>query len=138
MRARLLSVVMLLMGILLVLGSTVSTFATSIFPFDKYMGINASVAGVAFGFGIAVASFDPENNMTWIRISIVYAVLLVAYQIAFGVFVGVTLNWGPIIVGLLFAGALIVLHPKGVELMPTARVMAAGETNWRSLESKRS
>ena len=46
MRERLLSVVMLLMGVLLIIGSTASTFATSIFPFDKYLGINASVAGV--------------------------------------------------------------------------------------------
>jgi cytochrome c oxidase subunit IV len=132
MRERLLSVVMLLMGILLVVGSTASTFATSIFPFDKYLGINASVAGVAFGAGIAVASFDPEANLSWIRIGIIYAILLVAYQVVFGLFVGFSTNWGPIVLGIAFAVALVALHPRGVELMPTSRVMAAGETRWRS------
>ena len=131
MRERLLSVVMLMMGILLVVGSTASTFATSIFPFDKYLGINASVAGVVFGIGMAIASFDPEENLSWIRMGIMYAILLIAYQLAFGLVVGVALNWGPMIIGVLFAGALIFLHPRGTELMPTARVMAAGETNWR-------
>src|SRR5260221_9298542 len=131
MRERALSVVMLLMGILIVLGSTVSTFATSIFPFDKLLGINASVAGVVFGVGMAVASFDPEANLSWIRMGIMYAILLLAYQVAFGLVVGVPLNWGPILIGILFAGALFFLHPRGTELMPTARVMAAGETHWR-------
>jgi len=131
MRERILSIVMLLMGVLIVIGSTASTFATSIFPFDKYLGINASVAGVVFGFGIATASFDPEANLSWIRMGIMYAVLLVAYQIVFGIFVGVALNWGPIVVGVIFAVALMLLHPRGIELIPTSRVMAAGESHWR-------
>src|ERR1700730_12310461 len=132
MRERLLSVVMLLMGVLLIVGSTASTFATSIFPFDKYLGINASVAGVVFGFGVATASFDPEANVSWIRMGIMYAVLLVVYQLVFGSVVGVPLHWGPIILGIIFAVVLIALHPRGVELMPTSRVMAVGETPWRN------
>lgn len=131
MRERFLSVVMLLMGILLVVGSTASTLATSIFPFDKYLGINASVAGVVFGVGIAIASFDPEANLSWIRMGIMYAVLLVAYQLVFGYFVGVPVHWGPIVIGVGFALSLVLLYPRGVELIPTSRVMAAGETNWR-------
>ena len=131
MRERALSVVMLLMGVLLIVGSTASTFATSIFQFDTYLGINASVAGVVFGFGMATASFDPEANVSWIRMGIMYAVLLVLYQVVFGNFVGVPLNWGPIVVGVIFAVVLIILHPRGVDLIPTSRVMAAGETSWR-------
>ncbi|HEY8762119.1 MAG TPA: hypothetical protein VIP52_14560 [Candidatus Dormibacteraeota bacterium] len=132
MRERTLSVVMLMMGVLLVIGSTASTFATSIFPFDKYLGINASVAGVVFGIGLAAASFDPEANVSWIRMGIMYAVLLVVYQVVFGYFVGVAFHWGPILLGVAFAVVLVVLHPRGVELMPTSRVMAAGETPWRN------
>jgi hypothetical protein len=130
-RERLLSVVMLMMGILLVVGSTVSSLATSIFPFDKYLGINASVAGVVFGVGMAVASFDPEENVNLIRMGILYAALLVVYQLVFGYFVGVALHWGPIVIGVLFAAALVLLYPRGTELTPTSRVMAAGETHWR-------
>jgi hypothetical protein len=132
MKERTLSVVMLLMGILIVVGSTASTFATSIFPFDKYLGINASVAGVVFGIGLAAASFDPETNVSWIRMGIMYAVLLVIYQLVFGYFVGVPINWGPIVLGIGFAVVLIALHPRGVELMPTSRVMAVGEAPWRN------
>jgi hypothetical protein len=131
MRDKFLKVVMLLMGILLVVGSTASTLATSIFPFDKILGINASVAGVVFGVGMAIASFDPEANLSWIRMGIMYALLLVAYQLAFGYFVGVAINWGPMIVGLAFAAALVFLYPRGIELIPTSRVMAAGESSWR-------
>jgi hypothetical protein len=58
-------------------------------------------------------------------------VLLVLYQVVFGIFVGVPLNWGPIVVGIIFALALVILHPRGVDLIPTSRVMAAGETQWR-------
>src|ERR1700730_10671512 len=131
MRERLLSVVMLLMGVLLIVGSTASTFATSIFPFDKYLGINASVAGVVFGFGVATASFDPEANLSWIRMGIMYAILLVVYQLVFGFLVGVPLHGGPIWVGIIFAVVLITLHRRGVDRMTTSRVMAAGEPSWR-------
>jgi len=131
MKERLLSVVMLLMGILLVVGSTASSLATSIFPFDKYLGINASVAGVVFGVGIAIASFDPEENVSWIRMGIMYAALLVVYQLVFSYFVGVSVQWGPIVIGVLFAASLIGLYPRGADLIPTSRVMAAGETHWR-------
>ena len=122
---------MLLMGVLLVVGSTASTLATSIFPFDKYLGINASVAGVVFGVGLAVASFDPEANVSWIRMGIMYALLLGVYQVVFSYFVGVAVNWGPIVIGALFALSLVLLYPRGNELIPTSRVMAAGETHWR-------
>jgi hypothetical protein len=122
---------MLLMGVLLVVGSTASTLATSIFPFDKYLGINASVAGVVFGVGLAVASFDPEANVSWIRMGIMYALLLGVYQVVFSYFVGVAVNWGPIVIGALFALSLVLLYPRGNELIPTSRVMAAGESHWR-------
>ena len=88
MRERILSVVMLLMGVLLIVGSTVSTFATSIFPFDKYLGINASVAGVAFGVRMAAASFELVSYISWLRIGRLYVTVLVVQQLVFGYFVG--------------------------------------------------
>jgi hypothetical protein len=68
---------MLLLGILMVVGSTMSIFATSIFPFDGLAGTDVSVAGVAFGVGIAVASFNPEAHISWVRAAILYTVLLI-------------------------------------------------------------
>ena len=118
MRARLLTVVMLLMGILLVVGSTISIFPTSIFPFDGLAGADASVAGVAFGVGIAIASFRPESNVAWVRAAILYAILVVVYRLVFGIFWG---TWGPglpILMAIIFGIALIVLYPRRGELLP--------------------
>lgn len=130
-REKLLSVVMLMMGMLLVIGSTASNFATNIFPFDRYMGINASIAGVAFGTGMAVASFDAEANLSWLRAGVIYAGLLVAYQVVFWIFVGVPLSWGPMVLGVGFATALVLLYPRTPELIPMSRVHAAGVSNLR-------
>ena len=119
MRARILTVVMLLLGILLVVGSTVSIFPTSIFPFDGLAGADASVAGVAFGVGIAAASFNPEGNIAWVRAAILYAILVVVYRIVFGIFWG---TWGPglpIVIAIIFGAALILLYPRRRELMPS-------------------
>ncbi|GAC1615437.1 MAG: hypothetical protein NVS9B1_25210 [Candidatus Dormibacteraceae bacterium] len=120
MKARLLTVVMLLMGILLVMGSTMSIFATSLFPFDRFVGTDASVAGVAFGVGLAIASFRPEANISWVRAAILYAILLIVYRIVFAVFVGTGIEPGPIVIGIVFAVALIVLYPRRGDLMPAS------------------
>jgi len=111
-------VVMLLMGILLVMGSTMSIFATSLFPFDRFVGTDASVAGVAFGVGLAIASFRPEVNISWVRAAILYAILLIVYRIVFAVFVGTGIEPAPIVIGIVFAVALIVLYPRRGDLMP--------------------
>jgi hypothetical protein len=110
---------MLLMGILMVVGGTVSILPTSILPFDGLAGADASVAGVAFGVGIAAASFNPEGNLSWVRIAILYSILEVVYRIVFGLVWG---TWGPglpIVLAIIFAIALIVLYPNRGRLMPT-------------------
>ena len=118
-RARLLTVVMLLMGILLVTGSTISIFSTYLFPLDKVVGTDASVAGVAFGVGLAVASFNPEGNLTWVRAAILYAILLVVYQVVFALFLGTPWNWAPLVIGVVFAVVLVVTYPNRAALLPT-------------------
>lgn len=127
MRARLLTVVMLLMGILLVIGGTVSVLPSSILPFDGLAGADTSVAGVALGVGIAAASFNPEGHVSWVRIAILYAIIEVIYRIVFGLFWG---TWGtgvPTLLAIIFAIALIVLYPRRGELVPhtETRVTAA-------------
>jgi hypothetical protein len=117
---------MLLMGILLVTGSTISIFATYLFPLDKVVGTDASVAGVAFGVGIAVASFNAEGNLSWVRAAILYSVLLVVYQVVFGLFLGTAWNWTALVIGIVFAIALIALYPNRGALMPRAGTAAAG------------
>lgn len=125
MRARLLTVVMLLMGILLVIGGTISVLPSSILPFDGLAGADTSVAGVALGVGIAAASFNPEGHVSWVRIAILYAIIEVVYRIVFGIFWG---TWGtgvPTLIAIIFAIALIVLYPRRGELMPHAETRTA-------------
>jgi uncharacterized membrane protein (UPF0136 family) len=126
MKARVLTVVMLLLGILMVVGSTMAIFSTSIFPFDGLAGTDAAVAGVAFGVGIAVASFNPERHVTWVRAAILYSALVIVYRVIFGIFWG---TWGqpaPLVLAILFGLALIFLYPRRSELMPSPGMMTDG------------
>ena len=119
LRARLLTVVMLLMGIVMVVGGTLSLMPNQIFPFDSLAGADVSVAGVALGVGIAVASFKPEDHVSWVRIAILYAILEVLYRIIFGIGLG---TWGepaPILLAIIFGVALVLLYPRRGELMPS-------------------
>lgn len=117
-RARLLTVVMLLMGILLIAGSMINTFASSVFPAEQYLGTDASAAAAAFGVGLAIASFDPVRNVSWVRALILYAILLVLFQIVFGIFVGTPYKLAPLVLGIVVSIATIALYPNKGELMP--------------------
>jgi peptidoglycan/LPS O-acetylase OafA/YrhL len=126
MKARVLTVVMLILGILMVVGSTMSIFSTSVFPFDGLAGTDAAVAGVAFGVGIAVASFNPERHVTWVRAAILYAALVIVYRIIFGLAWG---TWGqpaPLVLAILFGLTLIFLYPRRSELMPSTSMTSEG------------
>lgn len=118
MRARSLTVVMLLLGVIMVIGSTMSILSTAVFPFDGLAGIDVSVAGVAFGVGIAVASFNPEGNVGWVRAAILYAALVIVYRIIFGLFWGTWGQPGPLFLAILFGIAMVLLYPRRGELMP--------------------
>ena len=111
LRARLLTVVMLLMGILLIVGSTVSIFSTSLLPFDGLAGADATVAGVTFGICIAVASFNPEGHVGWVRAAILYCILVIIYRIVFGLFLRA---WGigvPTVLATIFGIAAVGVYP---------------------------
>jgi peptidoglycan/LPS O-acetylase OafA/YrhL len=127
-RSRLLTVVMLLMGILLVTGSTISVFANNIFPFDKeFFGTDASVAGVVFGIGIAVASFDPEAHLSWVRTAILYAILVFIYEIVFGIFWGTGPQISALVVAAVFGIAVAILYPNSGDLLPHPGTMASAK-----------
>ncbi len=118
LKARLLTVTMLLLGILLVVGSTMSIFGTHLFPFDSFAGTDTTVAGVAFGVGIAVASFNPEGNLSWVRAALLYTILLIAYRVVFAIAWGLGPSLSALVIGVLFGAALIILYPRRGELMP--------------------
>jgi hypothetical protein len=126
MKTRILTVVMLLLGILMVVGSTMSIFSTSVFPFDGLAGTDASVAGVAFGVGIAVASFNPERHVTWVRAAILYSALVIIYRLIFGLFWGTWAQPAALVLAILFGLAIIFLYPRRSELLPSPGMMTDG------------
>jgi hypothetical protein len=76
-----LKILMWFMGVLIVFGSGFGFIGTSFFPFDQYVGVTASVAGIAFGAGLIIAGFDPIGNVSWVRALILYAILEIVWQI---------------------------------------------------------
>lgn len=106
-----LKILMWVMGVLLVTGSAASFVGVAMFPFDSGAGINAPVAGIAFGAGLMIAGFDPIGNISWVRALVLYAILDIVYQ----VFTAVTIGRFDIIgfvIAILAAVLIVVLYPN--------------------------
>ena len=106
-----LKLLMWLIGFLIVLGSGLGFVGGSFFPFDRWVGVTSSVAGVAFGAGIMIAGFDPIANVTWVRAVILYAILEIVWQIFNQVGIG-DFEIVPLIIAILVAALLLALYPN--------------------------
>ncbi len=114
-----LPLVMVVLGVLLIVGSLLATVGTTLFPFDQYVGTRASIAGVAFGIGIATAGVQPASHPAWVRAAIIYCGLEVIYEIVWSLFLGLgAFGVVPFVTSLIFAGLLIFLYPNRSALMP--------------------
>ena len=114
-----LTAVMLLLGLLLIVGSLLASVGTTLFPFDQYIGTRAAVAGVTFGAGIMLAGMRPQENVTWVRLAIVYCGLEIIYEIFSYFWLGAgAFNLVPFVVSIIFGVLLIVLYPRKSELIP--------------------
>jgi peptidoglycan/LPS O-acetylase OafA/YrhL len=114
-----LTAVMLFLGLLLIVGSLLASIGTTLFPFDQYIGTRATVAGVTFGAGIMLAAMRPQENVTWVRLAIVYCGLEVIYEIFSYFWLGPgAFNLIPFIVSIIFGVLLIVLYPHRGDLIP--------------------
>lgn len=111
-----LKLLMWVMGALLVMGSGLGFIGDSFFPFDSWAGVTASVAGVAFGAGVMIAGFDPEGNVSWVRALILYAILMVVYQIVNQITLA-RFDIIAFVIAILVAVLLLVLYPNKGELM---------------------
>jgi len=111
-----LKLLMWFMGILLVAGSGLGYIGNSFFPFDAGFGVTASVAGIAFGAGVMIAGFDPEANVSWVRALVLYAILMVVYQIVDQIAIA-RFDLIAFVVAIIVAVLLIVLYPNKAELM---------------------
>lgn len=128
MKRRALTFVMLLFGAGLIVGGALSFFPSELFPTDKVLGQQASVAAIALGTGIAVAGFDPVANVSWVRIGILYAILVIVYEIVVSSFLGVPFNWYPLVFGVVMAVLLIILYPNPGQLVPPVQGRASSQT----------
>ena len=106
-----LKLVMWVMGLLIVAGSGVTFVGSTIFNFDSTFGVAAPVAGVAFGAGLMIAGFDPIANVSWVRALIVYAILMVVYQIFLSISVG-HFDIIAFVIAVIVAVLLLVLYPN--------------------------
>jgi hypothetical protein len=110
-----LKLLMWFMGVLLVFGSAYGFVGGSFFPFDQYVGITGSVAGIAFGTGVLIAGFDPEGNVSWVRALILYAILEVIYQIVDQIALS-RFDIVAFVIAILVAVLLLVLYPNKAQL----------------------
>ena len=106
-----LKLVMWVMGLLIVAGSGVTFVGSTIFNFDSTFGVAAPVAGVAFGAGLMIAGFDPIANVSWVRALILYAILMVVYQIFLSISVG-HFDIIAFVIAVIVAVLLLVLYPN--------------------------
>lgn len=111
-----LKLIMWFMGLLLVFGSGFGFIGGSFFPFDRMVGVSASVAGIAFGTGIVIAGFDPEKNVSWVRALILYAILEVVYEIVSQITIA-RFDIVAFVIAIIVAVLLLWLYPNKAELM---------------------
>jgi hypothetical protein len=120
-----LKLLMWFMGVLLVFGSAYGFVGGSFFPFDQYVGITGSVAGIAFGTGVLIAGFDPEGNVSWVRALILYAILEVIYQIVDQIALS-RFDIVAFVIAILVAVLLLVLYPNKAELWMSGMKSSGG------------
>ncbi len=108
-----LKILMWVMGVLLVVSSAASFIGVSVFPTNEGIAgaASAPVAGVAFGAGLMIASFDPIANVSWVRAIVIYAILEIVYNI----FTQITISTFDIVsfvIAILVAALVLVLYPN--------------------------
>ncbi|HLQ61183.1 MAG TPA: hypothetical protein VK131_04905 [Candidatus Acidoferrales bacterium] len=121
-----LNIVMIVMGVILIVGSALSTPATVLFPFDTYFGVRASVAGIALGAGIALSGFNPRMHPSWARLAIFYCILDVLYELVTATTGVGGFNIISFVMAIIFAGLIIYLYPNRGELVPGKSGTGAG------------
>ena len=120
--------VMVLMGVLLIVSSLLTGFfGTVLFPIDQQFGTRGTIAGVAFGVGVAAAGVNPTAHVSWVRAAILYSALDALYEILLWMWLGgQAFSLVSLIVAVIFGVLLIVLYPNRGALLPTANMPKLG------------
>ena len=120
MRRLLLTVGMLLMGMALVGGATVSLVGTSLLPLDQEVGTHASAAGAVLGIGLMAAAVNPAGNIGWVRAGILYGFVVLAFEFGSYYLWRSPFHIGPVFFGLAFSLLLIATYPQRRQLVPAS------------------
>jgi len=120
MRRIALTLVMLLMGMALVAGGAVSIVGTALLPLDKEVGTHASAAGAVLGIGLMAAAVNPAANIGFVRLGILYGVVVIGFEIAAHFLLGAAFYFGPVFFGLACSALLIAFYPQRAKLVPPA------------------
>ena len=118
-----LKLLMWVMGVLIVMGSGLGFVGGTFFDFDRWAGVTASVAGIAFGAGIMIAGFDPEGNVSWVRAVILYSIIEVVYEIVDQIAIA-RFDIVAFLIAIVVGGLLLFLYPnKSALWMSTGNTM---------------
>lgn len=120
-----LTIVMLLMGMALVGGAAVSVVGTALLPLDQEVGTHASAAGGVLGIGIMAAAVNPAKNIGFVRLGILYGLVVIGFEVAAHFLLGAPFFYGPIFFGVACSVLLIVLYPQRSKLIPPTTEAAA-------------
>jgi hypothetical protein len=118
MKTRLLTAVMLLMGMTMVAGSARALFGNALLPLDQEIGTHSSAAAAVLGIGLMAAAINPRANISWVRAGILYGIVTIAFEIGAHYLIGASFYLGPVIFGVAASLLLIALYPQPSSLMP--------------------
>ena len=108
----------MVLGVALIAGAAISIIPIALIGLDPYIGTHASVAAAALGMGICLAAVNPAAHLSWVRIAILYSVLVIGYQVAVNLILGVPMSAAPIVFGLVTGGLMVALYPNRKDLLP--------------------
>lgn len=109
---------MLLQGAVLIAGAAETILPTALLPFDELMGTQSSAAAAALGVGLCVAAANPAANVSWVRIGILYAALVIGYQAFAYLVLGKHASVEAVAFSVACAGLMAILYPHRDDLMP--------------------
>jgi hypothetical protein len=89
------------------------------------VGTNGSVAGAIFGIGLLWAATNPRAHVAWVILTIIYAVLLVVYQVYASAILHNPWQLPPIVFGLLGGLLVAALYPTAPRRPPPRPAVSA-------------